>query len=244
MKRTLLSLLSITTISALSFGQSVIMEIGTSGDISGTQVDYVSGGGEVVVDLHVENISGNSMDLDIKRLRISPQASWTDYVCWGHETDPFGGSCYPSESANPWTTPNANAVTVGDGEAGTLAIHINPLDPDYGCVVYRYYVMEGSTALDSLDISVCKNAALEDIKPALTVSVAPNPANSYIKVKASGVDAASIKMVDVLGNIVLKETMFGTSKTIDVREFRNGIYFIAVEAEGAKTINRKVIVRH
>ena len=57
MKRTLLSLLSIATISALSFGQSVIMEIGTSGDISGTQVDYVSGGGEVVVDLIRRSVS-------------------------------------------------------------------------------------------------------------------------------------------------------------------------------------------
>lgn len=242
MKTTLLSILAITGISALSFGQIVTMEVGTSGDISGTQIDYTSAGAEVSLYIHVGNISGNSLDLTIKRERINPQTSWTDYVCWGHETDPFGGTCYPHYAENPWTTPAP--VTVADGEAGKISVYIQPLDPDYGCVVYRYTVMDGNTALDSLDISVCKVAAVEEITPALTVSVAPNPANSYVKVKTSGVDGATVKMVDVLGNVVLKETFIGTSKTINVAKFKNGIYFIRVEAKGVKTINRKVIVRH
>jgi hypothetical protein len=242
MKTTLLSILAITGISALSFGQVVTMEIGVSGDISGTQYNTVSSGGEVVVDVHVGNLTMNTMDLTIKRERIDPQTSWTDYLCWGHETDPFGGVCYPYYPVNPWTTPTA--VTVAQGEAGVLAIHISPLDPDYGCVIYRYYVMEGSTTLDSLDISVCKTAAVEEITPVLTVSVAPNPANSYVTVKTNGVDGATVKMVDVLGNVVMSETIISSSKTINVSNFRNGIYFVTVEAKGAKTINRKIIVRH
>jgi len=241
MKTTLLSILAVTGISALSFGQIVTMEVGASGDISGTQIDYTTAGAEVVVDIHVENISGVSMDLTVKRERINEQASWTDYVCWGHETDPFGGICYPFYATNPWETPTA--LTVGDGEAGIIAAHINPLTPDFGCVVYRYTIMDGATPLDSLDVGVCKTVSIEEA-PSLTVSVAPNPANSYVKVKANGVEGATVKMVDVLGNVVLKETFIGSSKTINVSEFRNGIYFIRVEARGVKTINRKVIVRH
>ena len=242
MKTTLLSALAITAISAMSFGQVVTMEVGASGDISGTQYDVTSAGAEVVVDVHVGNLTANTMDLTIKRERINPQASWTDYICWGHETDPFGGVCYPSYPENPWTTPSA--VTVGDGEAGVIAVHIKPYDPDFGCVIYRYTVMDGATAIDSLDISVCKTAAVEEIKPELKVSVAPNPANSYVTVVTNGVDGATVRMVDVLGNVVMKETVIGTSKTINVANFRNGIYFVTVEAKGAKTINRKVIVRH
>ncbi|MFT5861022.1 MAG: hypothetical protein ACI865_003140 [Flavobacteriaceae bacterium] len=242
MKTTLLSILAITGISALSFGQ-VSIAVGASGDISGTQIDYTTAGAEVVVDVHVTNQSGASMDLSIKRERINAQASWTDYVCWGHETDPFGGVCYPFFADNPWTTPDANDVTIGDGEGGEIAVHINPLSPDFGCVVYRYIVMNGEIALDSLDISVCKTVSIEET-PALIVSVSPNPANSYVTVKASGIDGATLEMIDVLGNVVLKETFFNSSKTIDIAEFRNGIYFIRVEAKGVKTINRKVIVRH
>lgn len=242
MKTTLLSILAITGISALSFGQ-VSIEVGASGDISGTQIDYTSGGAEVVVEVHVHNNSGVSMDLGVKRERVNAQASWSDYVCWGHETDPFGGVCYPYFAENPWTTPDANDVPIADGEAGVISVHINPLDPDNGCVVYRYTIMDGNTALDSLDISVCKTVSIEET-PALTVSVSPNPANSHVTVKANGVNGATVKMVDVLGNVVLKETFIGGSKTINVSEFRNGIYFIQVEAKGMKTINRKVIVRH
>jgi len=50
-------------------------------------------------------------------------------------------------------------------------------------------------------------------------------------------------MYDVLGNTLLSKKISG-SETIDVSEFRNGIYFITMEAKGAKKINRKVIVRH
>ena len=239
MKRTLLTILTIAGFTGLSFGQ-IEMSVGASGDISGTQIDYTSAGAEVVVDVHVENTSGSTMDLTIKRERINETTGWTDYICWGHESDPFGGVCYPASTQNPWTT--ATPVTVPDHEAGTIAVHIKP-EGDNGCTVYRYYVMDGTTELDYLDISVCKSASVEEITP-LTVTVAPNPAKSFVKVKTNGVDGATVKMVDVLGNVVLKETVMGPSKTINTENFRNGIYFVIVEAEGAKPINRKVIVRH
>lgn len=239
MKRTILTILTIAGFAGLSFGQ-IEMSVGTSGDISGTQIDYTSAGAEVVVDVHVENASGSTADLTIKRERINETAGWTDYLCWGHESDQFGGVCYPASPMNPWTT--ATPVTVPSNEGGTIAVHIKP-DGDNGCTVYRYYIMDGSTELSYLDISVCKSASVEEITP-FTVTVAPNPANSFVKVKTNGVDGATVKMVDVLGNIVLKETVMGPSKSINTASFRNGIYFVIVEAEGARPINRKVIVRH
>ena len=239
MKTTLLTILSIACFTGLSFGQ-VEMSVGTSGDISGTQIDYTSAGAEVKVDVHVENKTGSTKDLTVQRVRINETAGWSDYVCWGHSTDPFGGVCYPANTMNPWTT--GTPVTINNGEAGTLAVYIKP-EGDNGCTVYRYIVMEGTTVLDSLDISVCKSLSIEEITP-LSITVAPNPANSYVQVKTNGADGASVKMMDVLGNVVLKETVMGTSKTINTESFRNGIYFIIVEADGAKPINRKVIVRH
>lgn len=239
MKKTLLAIVAVAGFTAASFGQ-VEISVGTSGDISGTQIDRTSGGEEVVVDVHVENTSGASMDLTIKRERINETAGWTDYICWGHETDPFGGVCYPASTQNPWLA--GTAVTLGADEGGTIAVHIKP-EGDNGCTVYRYTVMEGTTPIDSLDISVCKSASIKEITP-LSISVAPNPANSFVKVKTNGVEGASVKMVDVLGNIVLKETVMGSSKTINTSSFRNGIYFVIVEAEGAKPRTRKVIVRH
>ena len=238
MKRTLLSLLTIAGFSAFSFGQMTIDGV----NVSGTQVDYTSAGAEVIVDVHVENNTGGSKDLTILRERINPNATWTDYLCWGHSTDPFGGTCYPASLMNylEWTTPTD--VTIGNGEAGTLAVHILP-EGDNGCTVYRYKVMDGTNAIDSVDISVCKSASVEEIEP-FSISVAPNPANSYVKIKTTGVEGASFKVLDVLGNVVVKESIMGTSKTINTESYKNGVYFIIVEAEGQKPINKKIIVRH
>ncbi|MFK7783458.1 MAG: T9SS type A sorting domain-containing protein, partial [Crocinitomicaceae bacterium] len=158
---------------------------------------------------------------------------------WGHESDQFGGVCYPASAQNPWVT--GQAVTVPANEGGTIAVHIKP-DGDNGCPVYRYSVMDGSNELAYLDIAVCKSASVDEITP-LSVSVAPNPARTYIKVNTNGVEGATVKMVDVLGNIVLKETVMGSSKTINTSNFRNGIYFVVVESEGSKPVNRKVIIR-
>ncbi len=240
MKRTLLSIIAVAGISALSFGQVEILE-GTT-HVEGQTLNYTSAGSEVVVDLHIENVSGSTGDMTIRRVRQNPIGTWTDYVCWGHETDPFGGTCYPNDPSDDWTTPTA--VTIPDTEGGTLSIHINPNDPDFGCGDYAYYVMDGQTALDSVFIQVCKTASIEDLTPALSVSVAPNPASEYVTVKANGTDEASLKIVDVLGNVVMKETNIGTSKTVNVARFKNGIYFVIVDAPGAKAINRKIIVRH
>ena len=238
MKRTLLTILTIAGFASLSFGQ-IEMSVGASGDISGTQIDYVSAGAEVVVDVHVDNKTGVTKNLTIQRVRINETTGWTDYVCWGHSTDPFGGVCYPASANNPWTT--GTPVTIDNDEAGSIAIHISPVG-DNGCTIYRYLVMDGSTALDSLDISVCKTAGIEEITP-FSISIAPNPANTYVKVKTT-VDGSTVKMVDVLGNVVLKETVMGSTKTINTESFKNGVYFIIVEADGEKPINRKVIVRH
>lgn len=239
MKRTLLTILTIAGFAGLSFGQ-IEMSVGGSGDISGTQIDYSSAGAEVVVDVHVDNKSGSTLDLTIKRERINETTGWTDYLCWGHSTDQFGGVCYPANAANPWTT--GTAVTIPNNEAGVIAAHISPVG-DNGCTTYRYSVMDGTTELAYLDVNVCKSLSVEEIAP-LSITVAPNPASDYVKIKTTGAENATVKMVDVLGNVVLKETVMGTSKTINTESFRNGIYFVIVEAEGAKPINRKVIVRH
>lgn len=241
MKRTLLSLIAIAGMTTFGMSQ-VEITIGSGPDISGGQHNESSAGAEVVVDLHVKNSTGASKDWTITRDRITSFASWTDYICWGHSTDPFGGTCYAHNAANPWATPQA--VTIGNGEEGTLQVHIKPNDPDFGSGVYRYYVMDGSSIEDSVDIIVSKTAGIEEITASLSVSIAPNPASNYIKVKANGAENTTVKVVDVLGNIVLNETVMGSSKTINTSRFRNGVYFVVVDADRAKPVTRKVIVRH
>lgn len=241
MKTTLLSILFIASIASFSFSQ-IEMSIGVSGDIEGTQIDYTSAGGQVGDNILVTNKTGSAKSLTIQRERINETPGWTDDLCWGPAGNGLGGACYTANDmpTNPWTTPNI--ITLENDSVGSLIVHMNPTG-DFGCTVYRYRVMEGSTELAYLDISVCKSADVENLN-LLSVSMAPNPANSNFTITTNSAEETTFQIVDVLGNVVLKETIMGNSKAINTGNFRNGVYFVRVTADNQRTINRKVIVRH
>lgn len=245
MKKALLIFFSVFSFALLSNAQIEIYLNGGPTDVSGTTIQISPAGpGTIVSDFHVINNTGISKNWTIQRVRINEQASWSDYLCWGHDTDPFGGTCYAASAMDytSWTTPAS--VTVGDGEGGILQSDITPDAMAPATSTYRYYIMDGGTAEDSVDVEVSFSASAPKITPQLSVSVVPNPASESFTVNTSSLDNATVKIMDVLGNVVLKETVLVESKKIDVSNFKNGIYFVIVEAPGAKTVSRKVVVRH
>lgn len=78
--------------------------------------------------------------------------------------------------------------------------------------------------------------------PEITVSVQPNPATNYITIDIDGSENATVQIIDVLGNVIWNATI-KVSETIDVTNYRNGIYFVNISANG-NNVSRKVIVRH
>lgn len=104
--------------------------------------------------------------------------------------------------------------------------------------------MNGNTAEDSVFVEVSFSANVPLVSPQLSVGVSPNPASESFTVTTGINENASIKILDVLGNVVFKETIISESKDINISKFKNGVYFVIVEAPGAKAVNRKLIVRH
>lgn len=248
MKKTLLSIFTVVALSSLSFGQIEIYVHGGTTDYSGGvyQISPLNTN-EIANEIRIENHTGVSENWIVGRRRINEPASWTDYLCWGHEGDVTGGLCVDGASMDTplFFLPGGNFVTVSDGEAGIISSHISPDLSASAVATYRYYVgTEANPYQDSVDIEISFTLGMEDITPSLSVSVAPNPASDYISINATGVEDATVRIVDVLGNVVLNETAVGTNKTVNVAKFRNGIYFVMVEASGVKPITRKVIVRH
>jgi hypothetical protein len=223
----------------------------------GTTTDVSSGNGvinmvapsysqfDVLID--VENNTGSTQTWRIARKRLDVPTGWTDGLCWGHCTDPFGGTCYSSTqmSNNYWVSPGTQTVLfdILDGECGKLKPQINPENEVSGTAHYRYYLTtNGSVYGDSVDVVVDWTAAIKQIEAA-TISIQPNPASDYVNITLNNTEQASMKIVDVLGNVVMKETISGTRK-IDVADFKNGVYFIMIETTSGKSISRKLIVRH
>jgi hypothetical protein len=248
MNKLILSLFAVLSIAALSSAQVEMYVDGGTTNYAGGGVLTVNAvdGNELIHEIHVENHSGMEKDWFVSRTRINRPVTWTDFLCWGHQSDQFGGICIDGQTMDmdPWSMLPSQAVTVSDGEYGFISSHIFPSMSSPAVVTYRYYI--GTVANpyeDSMDIEVSLVLSVPEIAP-LSVSLMPNPASEQLTINTSGVHNASAKMIDVLGNVVMQETITGNSKTINVKKFKNGIYFLTISAEGVKPVTRRVLIRH
>ncbi|MGB1507436.1 MAG: T9SS type A sorting domain-containing protein [Crocinitomicaceae bacterium] len=225
--------------------QTTINLDGSSEVISGGSHEVIVSSPESVdISFDIVNV-GPTASWRVTRLQVDVPNGWTDNLCWGHSTDPFGGTCYSSGqmNGNPWTTPTSGSFSVANGEYGKLKVTIDPEDATYGQGHYRYYISyNGTLYIDSVDLVFEYSLGVEETEP-IAVSIAPNPASEFIQVSMSGVQGAQMKMVDVLGNLVIQKSI-SSSEKIDISSFKSGIYIISFDIPGMKSIMRKVIVKH
>ena len=233
----------------LNAQNTISIEIpGTNTDISGqTHEVALTTTDPVEVSFDLINNTGSTHQWRITRDKISVPTTWSDFLCWGHCTDQFGGTCYAANVSDPWTTPPTQSVLfdVNNGECGKLKVTINPDDwTTTGQARYRYYVSDNGTNFsDSVDLVLSYTAALKPVKEEISVNIGPNPASDYVQINMSGVESATLKIIDALGTTISKEGI-NSKKKINVSELRNGVYFLVIDIPGSKTITRKVIIRH
>ena len=243
MKRILLSLTTVSMFAFIGTSQITMNIVGQSTDLSGTTLTInadpsnsdLMTTGDFPIDIEVHNNTGSSKSWRVTRKRIDVPSTWTDMVCLA--------TCFPNSSLATYCTPASQPLVVANGATGSMLLHITPDQSAAGTAHYRYYLGDCTNFDDSMDVQVNFVLGLKTVKPAVSFSVAPNPANDFVTISTNGVESANVKVVDVLGNMIYTETMI-SSKKIDVSDFKNGIYFIIIETEGAKISNRKLVVRH
>ena len=231
---------------SLLIAQTTINLQDSEENISGGAYEFTASSADAVdVPFEIKNTGGGDVAWRITRLKVDVPASWSDFICWGHATDQFGGTCFSASqmNANPWTTPQGTSFSVAPDEYGKLKVTISPTEGATGLGHYRYYVSnDGANYIDSVDIKFDYSLSVEEVEP-ISVSIVPNPASDYIQVNLEGVATAQMKMVDVLGSEVLNQTV-STASTFDISNFRNGVYIMSFSAPASKSIVRKVIVKH
>ena len=219
--------------------QVSITVTGSSTDISGaTHMVSTTPDQEAVVDLLFHNNTGLDQSWKITRLHVTMPNGWTNYVCWGLEGGL--GNCYGANANTSWVTPDA--FTIPTGQAGLGTMHINP-NSNSGIAKIRYYITKGSSFMDSVDVEVSSTLGIKEVKQEVTLSIMPNPVSEMLTINYSGTDAAQVKVMDILGNVVYKDQMI-QQKKIDVSDFKSGVYFVIIDGAGIKPISRKLVVRH
>lgn len=255
MKKIILSALAMLALANVN-AQFEIRYQGEGDDLAGTIKDVsVEPGTVKEVKMWVLNTGNTDQEVYITRVRQSMPSNWlaNEQMCW----PPL---CYIwTSSADTHTTPIADAPTISTTEStlgnvsmtadavpviSEMKASVTTTATATGSSLFMYYLTDSNGAyLDSIGIryNVSQASIIETSK--LDLSVAPNPASNNLTVDFDGANSADLKMVDVLGNVVLTKIISG-KETIDVSNFRNGIYFVAISSEGRKPVVRKVIVRH
>lgn len=223
-------------------GYKITNGSGSTTDISGTEVMYNSTGNQHIFYLYVYNETGNEINTVIRRVQLAtPPAGFTEELCWG-VVGGLGGCYYPISTPN-FRTPD-DGVILDDANPGELKITINPNGAD-GNLAYRYYIEDlAGTVYDSVDVSFNQTASLKEVKNSLSFSVFPNPANDVLTISLANAPAEStVKVVDVLGNVITNEKINGNKK-LDVSDYKNGVYFITIANNGTVMQTKRFVVKH
>lgn len=245
----IVTLLSVALLSGFTaFGQVEIRLFENSApvgnDISGTTVTVdVTTDGLVAKTFNVKNVSASTLGLNIERYRVVEIAGWTDGLCWGPNPDPnFEGHCYSSGQmpTNPWINPHVSNISPNG--SGNLVVDIHT--EGAGCGHYRYYVVQGSTRIDSVDVIVCSTLGVDEQQEEVGMTAYPNPANNQLTVNTTGNGGNYVlRITDVLGKVVYTEEA-GAVKKVDVSDFKNGVYLVTVLEKGNLIQTRRVVVKH
>ena len=191
-----------------------------------------------------KNLTGTPIEVKIIRVSlVAPPAAVTEQICTGPAPDPTAiGNCFDIAAANVnWLSPN-NYI-INDSNKANIEIHIDP-HGSMGMVYNRLYIEDlNGNKLDSVDLKIANFASIKDVKPAVTFNAYPNPADDILTLSVQGSSENTVKLVDVLGNVVMEDKL-NTTKKIDVREFKNGVYILTVYSNGALLQTRRVVVRH
>lgn len=200
----------------------------------------------------VKNNTGEDLVLYIRRTVVDAPEQWVDQLCWPP-------SCYPMNGDVASTPTNLTVrctVLANSSETNhedwnndntPYQAYIKPniyINGAIGGGQYRYEVVEYDTDVVyftfDMDITVTMNTTT--IKKDASITLAPNPATDVVTVSVPDNGNGSIQMVDVLGNIVYQADFTGSRK-INTAQFKNGVYFVVITANGVRS-NKKLVVRH
>jgi hypothetical protein len=208
-----------------------------------------TGEAEMINELHFTNETSDSVFWIVSRRRISVDTSWNDFLCWGHESDPFGGQCIDGEDMDSsiWEGPCLESYIVGlaAGEYGKVSSHIFPNLNQSGCGTYRYYVGDCNDPFsDSVDVSVCFSVGIDELDGSeLSVKIAPNPANGIFQISTESSEIMNYRVVNAIGQTV-NSGVFTKIHTVEASQFEGGLYFVTVTDESGRTKTNRIVVNH
>lgn len=196
--------------------------------------------GEYLQDMQIRNLTGQDLNVLVKKEVIEDLEGVSNYFCWGLC---FGPDTYVSP--NPVAVP-ANSVT----SVGALSFHAMFDENVFGKVQVRYFAYDERHPEDAAIINVVFHRSGEGIHEVGAVSFGqayPNPASSVVNfdynINAS--DRASVSVYNLLGQEVKNQQVNGMQGhlSVSVADLNEGIYFCKLFVNGSAVSTEKFVVK-
>jgi len=190
------------------------------------------------------NNTGEIMNVKILRTNIELIEGTTNSYCWADQ-------CY-----SPFVDESPDYVTV---VAGGTTDEIQSLKTDFyannaiGTTIVKYRFFNVANEEEFAEIVVKYWSSPEGLEEEYAKNIKfsnayPNPASSQFSLDYSfdmNVDAASLKIVNLLGSVVKEVELDQTSNNInvDVNDLTSGIYFYSVVVDNEVIQTKKLVIR-
>lgn len=243
MKKILNLLYTLCAMSSISFGQMI--EIHHDGEVLGSPestVDGTVGGPAVFQSYYVVNVSGGPLDFSWQRVAEFSQSCMDDQVC----TD---DSCYPSSYDVPiFNSPDP--LTLAPGDSTYFKVGASSSDSPC-CAIHKYYLKTGlGITQDSVMVKFRIGETecflnTEETQVVEELSVYPNPTSSLLNlVLSENYNGSTFKLINIVGEEVIEETIVSGKNQINVENLSNGIYFYVLEKDSELLETKKLIIKH
>lgn len=235
----LYTLISISFLSAQLFAQD--LEIHENGQSVGSTltIDSLATADHSIGNYYIVNTTGSAMSITWSRTRIAHMSPYWDQIC-----DDI--LCFDAGDVYTYYRPASMSIAAGDSSIFQPKVY--PVGTA-GCAIYTYKVYDnlGNTE-DSVQIKYRfggQDCFLEIPETPISYSVYPNPVSSQLNIQATtNGNTVQISIYNIMGEVVLKESLVDGSNTISVSNLTNGIYFYSVIKNGEMVETKKLIVRH
>jgi len=126
--------------------------------------------------------------------------------------------------------------------SSTRTFEGTPSESNVGVYVLQVTVTDiaGETATGEFLLTVKSTVSTGNLGQS-GVSIYPNPSNGQFVINVDKLSDYTLEITDVTGKIILKDNVTTSSKTVDLKDFAKGVYFVKLTIDGEEVKERIII---
>ena len=226
-------------ISSISFGQfSIIWDDNPGTTYNGQTINITKSDASFSVYMHCINTAGNVQDIKFKRVIINNTASFFDQFCDDNMCFSSGGSDTAIFSGLP--------ISVSPGDSSIMKPQFTFTQS--GSTLIRYYILDYTTEnpIDSVDVTISSTVGNTSYITVLDPPFYPNPSNEIVTLNIPSQYSGNkmISLTNINGQIVYNSSTSSLNHTINLQQFKSGIYFCSLKVNNSIVFREKLIIKH